>query len=132
VRGKKGWVIFDCLVTADAMRAWEQELVCPSLPDFESYASGQRVIPRASDVLHVGLVKALGTSFTWEPVLQGFDGQFFVRRASIARTTASAAWTVVMHETPCWTAAARMRPSSVRAPLPLGVFMTSPILSSIR
>ena len=30
-----------------------------------------------------------------------------------------------MHGTPCETAAARMRPSSVRAPLPLGVLMIS-------
>ena len=47
------------------------------------------------------------------------------RSASMATTAASAAWIVVMHGTPCCTAAARMRPSSVRAPLPLGVFITS-------
>ena len=48
-----------------------------------------------------------------------------VRSASIASRAASTAGIVVMHGTPCATAAARMRPSSVRAPLPLGVLMIS-------
>ena len=49
----------------------------------------------------------------------------------MATTAASAAWMVVMQGTPCWTAAARIRPSSVRAPLPLGVFITNEISPSI-
>ena len=39
----------------------------------------------------------------------------------MAATAARAPAMVVMHGTPCETARARMRPSSVRAPLPLGV-----------
>ena len=44
------------------------------------------------------------------------------RRRSMAATAARAPAIVVMQGTPCETAPARMRPSSVRAPLPLGVF----------
>jgi hypothetical protein len=46
--------------------------------------------------------------------------------------TASAAGRVVMQGTPCITLAARIRPSSVRAPLPRGVFMISCTRPSIR
>ena len=46
------------------------------------------------------------------------------RRAAHASTAAWAAASVVIHVTPWATAAARILPSSVRAPLPLGVLMT--------
>ena len=52
------------------------------------------------------------------------------RKAAIAITAAVAASIVVTQGTPACTAAARMRPSSVRAPLPLGVFKTSATSSS--
>ena len=47
------------------------------------------------------------------------------RIARHASTAACAAASVVMHVTPLATAAARILPSSVRAPLPLGVLITS-------
>ena len=57
----------------------------------------------------------------------GFTVSSPCRSAWHAPTAAWAAASVVMHVTPCATAAARILPSSVRAPLPLGVLMISAI-----
>src|SRR5437879_263469 len=74
-----------------------------------------------------GFAQRNGTAGGRHLAYQSWSGLTLIsrcRRAAHASTAAWAAASVVMHVTPWATAAARILPSSVRAPLPLGVLMT--------